>query len=94
MSCDCLKQMNEGLMENNVQIKTGEWFDLKKGTYQETVLITMVKTKPSRKHLPQVKPSFCPFCGKPYDDAKPVEKFGEKDDNALNNALKTQEATP
>lgn len=73
MSCDCTKKVNKKLeKEMGVRLDEKMTFSTKPkakiGTSPPLLQVHWVGTKPRGKSLPIVACTYCPFCGKKYED--------------------------
>lgn len=67
--CDCAKQMNEALKEHNAALDIPMMTTRRNGDLERTgpkVVVATRKLSKSRKSLPMLFASYCPFCGEEY----------------------------
>ena len=70
--CECIAQMNEGLMEHNTKLEIPIVTRTSEAAYNlsaSTRVVIATEKIESRKRTGPVKlfASFCPFCGEKYD---------------------------
>ena len=71
--CDCIAQMNEGLMEHNTELEipimTSKASETAYNLSASTRVVIATEKIESRKRTGPVKlfANFCPFCGEKYD---------------------------
>lgn len=66
MSCRCLDEMREELAAYNVRVVAQPTPAVPMP--QPRVVIQTARIDPLRKGLPVLTASYCPFCGRPYQD--------------------------
>ena len=64
MACKCIEKTNEALKEHNAELDTSFKFNFKTGKAPIVLPVALRKRSPSRKPLPTLMATFCPFCGK------------------------------
>ena len=67
MACDCITEMNAALAERNTKIQPTIVFGTSERPGFTTVTIVTEKIVPRGKRGVVPLPSFCPFCGTPYE---------------------------
>ena len=65
--CDCLKQVNEGLVAHNGKVSTGFQITADMGIKMRILIATEKLDKAKRKPVPALTASFCPFCGEKFE---------------------------
>ena len=62
--CNCLATVQKKLSEENARVVTGFGIDFSAGKSFETgPFLKLEKIEKSRKRLPELHCTFCPFCG-------------------------------
>lgn len=72
-ACDCLEKVNQGLKKEgaNTQVTGHVTIDFGKGRATIIPALAVEKADPKRREKPRaVLPTYCPFCGKKYPEAK------------------------
>jgi hypothetical protein len=74
--CNCIDLINQQLKDRNTRIYTPIFWDPKENLYsKQAALIVTEKIDSHKRGQPsRLIASFCPFCGKPYQDEKPGSK--------------------
>lgn len=67
IGCDCITKINEGLVEHRIEINPA--FDINTGQLYCVVRTCDIKNPDSRRKMPMVVATYCPFCGRKYVDA-------------------------
>lgn len=69
-SCLCLEQVNKKLKDSNCKVAQGLQVNFKTGaaSMSPPFIVTEKIDRKIRKRMPSVICSFCPFCGKKYED--------------------------
>lgn len=62
--CKCIPAVNKTLAKSNARLKTSFRINFSTGKSSEILVLPLEKIEKSRKPLPSLVCTFCPFCGK------------------------------
>lgn len=70
--CDCIDKVNELLAPRNAEL--GVTFNLLTGQTFPRLTVNKIETR-KRGSAPLMIPTYCPFCGEPYEVEQGVEEI-------------------